>query len=144
MIQPHKKKTKLLWTVPLCLDWIGLDYRIWAWSQALGHQRPFSALKWRPSQRKWIARMKRASEKRDSSRTIVCRWSVRTQASVLCNNNKRRPRSLIPSPRKGVYAEGLSCWKALLEAYDTWTIFFFMSFFFTDGDEISTDVFVQL
>ena len=51
----------------LRLDWIGL----WnlGFKPAPGQQRPFSTLTKRISLREWIARTKRADEKRDSSRT---------------------------------------------------------------------------
>ena len=52
---------------------------------ALGQQRPFSTLTKRISLREWIARTKRADEKRDSSRTtrLVAAGGRRDAAKTL-------------------------------------------------------------
>ena len=64
-------------------NWIGL----WnlGFKPAPGQQRPFSTLTKRISLREWIARTKKADEKRDSSRTtrLVAAGARRDAANTL-------------------------------------------------------------
>ena len=59
---------------------------------------------------------KNEESKRKEDRSRIqkkCRWLVRTlRASILCNNKERRSGSLIPSPYRILYSEGL-------KVYDT-------------------------